>query len=754
MDGDGSFAVVLRAARHGAGLTLEELAEASGVSVRALSDMERGRALGPQRRTVVSIADALTLAGAARDQFVALARAGRARPAYLAAAPGLCELPGSIGDFTGRHAELAWIFELVDQRAEAAGRTGVAVISGGAGLGKTTLAVRAAHRLRDRFPGGVHFVEALGMSGHPIDSGEILARVLRALGARGPQIPEVLAERAGRYRQLLRERRVLVVIDDAASEAQVRPLVPGDGDSQLLVTSRRMLAGLSGVQRLHLGPMPALDAHDLLDRIVAERVGATAAEDLGDLVDLLGGLPLALRIAGNRLVSRPQWGVADLLRRLSIAERRLDQLSAGDLKVAAAFEMSYGQLPDSARALFRRMAVVPGSDFSAELARVIAAVPLPVAEDELDELVDLSLLETADGGRYRLHDLVRLYANRCLQHEEHPDDVTAVQRRMVDWLLTTLADAGTWFGPNPPDAADSAFETAEDAEAWIRTEADHWYPALTAAAGGGDHQAVVDTVSTLGWVLDRWAHWPHWPALYMRAHDSAAALGAPDRQAEFLTALAWTYTQPGRDFQPALAYGERALALARGVGDLGREGRAWLVVARAQSMLGDLHAARDAVQAAADRFEQIGNADDYCQALIGHGAITMALGELDESVSSFRQALAMADNPAASGMTASNAEATLPFVLGHLARALGRAGRPGEGVPLAERGVATSAQMRNADAEAAILLILAEELYDDTQTTKARTSLLRAANIYESIGQHDEAARRREQAAARTPAGS
>ena len=162
-----------------------------------------------------------------------------------------------------------------------------------------------------------------------------------------------------------------MIVDDAASESQVRPMLPGGGRSQLLVTSRRLLAGLEGVQRLHLDPMPAVDASDLLRRILAERADVPHDSDLQGLVDLLGGLPLAVRIVGNRLVSRPIWSAADLIARLSVAERRLDQLSAGDLKVAAAFEMSYEQLPDATRQLFRRAALVPGPDFSAALAAVL-----------------------------------------------------------------------------------------------------------------------------------------------------------------------------------------------------------------------------------------------------------------------------------------------------------------------------------------------------------------------------------------------
>jgi hypothetical protein len=409
--------------------------------------MERGRALGPQRQTVALIADALKLEGGRRDELVALAKAGRTRSAYLAAAPGLSELPGSIGDFTGRAAELAWISRLVDALDESGDRSGAAVISGGAGLGKTTLVVRAAYHLRERFPDGVHFVEALGMSQRPVGSEEILARVLRALGVRDQQIPRDGAERAGRYRQLLRERRVLVIVDDAASEAQVRPLVPGGGHSQLLVTSRRMLAGLEGVRRLHLAPMPEIDAYDLLGRILAERADAPRDDDVRELVDLLGGLPLALRIVGNRLLSRPTWSVADLVARLSTEERRLDQLSAGDLKVAAAFTMSYEQLPDLTRRVFRRAALAPGADFSASLAAVVGEVTVPDAEDHLDDLVELGLVETAHEGRYRFHDLVRLYAHQRLEHDDETDTVTASRHRMVTWLLRTLTAAGQWFQP-------------------------------------------------------------------------------------------------------------------------------------------------------------------------------------------------------------------------------------------------------------------------------------------------------------------
>ncbi|GIG55647.1 hypothetical protein Lfu02_00190 [Longispora fulva] len=747
MGEESSFAVALRMLRRAAGLTLEELAEGSGVSVRALSDMERGRALGPQRRTVALIADTLKLEGVGRDELFALAKAGRTRQAYLAAAPGLAELPGSIADFTGRAAELAWLTRLADTLQELGDRSGAAVVSGGAGLGKTTLVVRAAHRLRDHFPGGVLFVDALGMSRRPVGSDELLARLLRALGVRDQQIPRDGAERAGRYRQLLRERRVLVVIDDAASEAQVRPVLPGDGHSLLLVTSWRLLAGLEGVRRLQLAPMPAVDASDLLSRILTERLDVPHTDDVRGLVELLGGLPLALRIVGNRLISRPGWSAADLAARLSIAERRLQQLSAGDLTVAAAFGMSYEQLPASTRLVFRRAALVPGADFSSALAGVVADVSVPVVEDELDDLVDLGLMDTAPGGRYRFHDLVRLYAHQRLEQEDAADAVAAVRRRMVTWLLTTVTAAGRVFGPGAGEAGDAGFDGVADAEAWIRVEAEHWFPALGDAAVAGDHHDVVRAASALHWFSDRWNYWSRWPDVFTLALDSAVALGDAARQAEFLNHLAWAHTQPWRDCRQGLGYAQRALVLAREAGDVRQEAWAWQFTAVARINLGEWQAASDAVRAAADRFEQAGDIDAFCQSLLGRGALALKLRDVTGALADFQRALQLVEDPA-SGMTPSIAAATLPEVLGQTALTLRRLGRAGEGVPLLLRATDLFGELRIALSRAKWLRILGRDFYGADHPVKARESLLAAAEIYDSIGQPDEAAGCRETATA------
>jgi len=434
---------VLRGHRHAARLTLEQLAQLSGVSARTLSDMERGRSKGPQHRTVTALADALALAGDARQQFVELARDGRLRD-YWTRPAGLCELPRLVDDFTGRAAELAWISELA-RAGSSPGAGVVGLITGSGGMGKTTLAVRAAHQLRPSFPGGVFFLDLFGMSPAPMAAGDALRSLLRALGAADKQVPGDLQGRASLYRSLLQDRQALVVLDNAGSEDQVRPLLPGAGTVRALITARRPLAGLEGVRRLVLSPLALPEVRELLTGILGDRAAADGDPALTRLAELCEGMPLALRIIGNRLVSRPGWDAAELAVRLADEERRLDEFKAGDLKIATAFAMSYEQLTDSARRMFRRLAVVPGREFDAALAAVAGGMSAGEAWDALDELVDLGLLFDGAAGRYRFHDLIRLFARKRLD-EEPLAEREALTERMTSWLARMEVAAAL----NPP----------------------------------------------------------------------------------------------------------------------------------------------------------------------------------------------------------------------------------------------------------------------------------------------------------------
>jgi transcriptional regulator with XRE-family HTH domain len=432
MAGHLGFGEVLRGYRRAARLTLEQLADVSGVSARTLSDLERGRSKGPQHRTVTALADALLLAGDDRKQLIELARDGRLRDHWTRPA-GVCELPRLVDDFTGRAAELDWISELAHAgSAQGAGVVGLITSSGG--MGKTTLAVRAAHELRPSFPGGVFFLDLLGMSPRPMAADDALLLLLRALGAADEQVPGDIQGRASLHRSLLRDRRALIVLDNAGSEEQVRPLLPGESASRTLITSERLLAGLEDVRRLALVPLALPEARELLTGILGERGACDEESALTRLAQLSEGLPLALRIIGNRLVSRPGWDAAELAARLADEEHRLDQFKAGDLTVASAFAMSYEQLADSARRMFRRLAAVPGRDFDAALAAVAGGMPAAAAWDALDELADLCLLQDSAAGRYRFHDLVRFFARARLEEEESAAERAALTERVTSWL--------------------------------------------------------------------------------------------------------------------------------------------------------------------------------------------------------------------------------------------------------------------------------------------------------------------------------
>lgn len=549
MTGHLGFGEVLRGHRHAARLTLEQLAQVSGVSARTLSDMERGRSKGPQHRTVTALADALVLEGDTREQLIELARDGRLRD-YWTRPAGACELPRLVDDFTGRPTELAWISELAyAESSRGAGVVGLITSSGG--MGKTTLAVRAAHMLRPSFPDGVFFLDLFGMSPQPMAAGDALRLLLRALGVADKQVPGDVQGRASLYRSLLRDRRVLVVLDNAGSEEQVRPLLPGGGTGRVLITARRLLAGLEGVRRLVLKPLELPEATELLTGILGDRAASDGEPALTRLAQLCEGLPLALRIAGNRLVSRPGWDAAELAARLADEERRLDQFTAGDLKVASAFGMSYEQLADSARRVFRRLAVVPGRDFDAALAAVAGGMSARDAWDALDELVDLGLLQDSAAGRYRFHDLVRRFARERLD-EESLAEREALTGRMTSWLLRMATMAGRWFEPGfgrpaRPDPDLAVMSSAADAELWLRVDVDNWLGALRSAAVSGQHRMVLDCAESMHWFSNRWPHASHWHEVFTLGAEAAAALGDLAQQAAQLNYLAWVRSVPPLD---------------------------------------------------------------------------------------------------------------------------------------------------------------------------------------------------------------
>lgn len=408
------FGPALRRRRAGAGLTQEELARRTGISARAIGDMERGRVARPQARTLRALAAALATDEAELRNL--LPRSGNEPSRAGAGWGGLCEPPPEIADFTGREQETEALLTALDGHRSARSAPVVAV-TGAPGVGKSTFLVHSGHRLAGRFPDGCFFL-SMRRDGRRSPE-QALGTVLRALGVAADRLPAGADARSSLYRSLLRDRKVLLLLDDVVDEAQARPLLPSNPDCLVLLAGARGLAGLESVVRIPLDVLaPAHSVRLLAGIIGTERVRREPSASLA-LADLCGHLPLALRIAGNRLAGRPRWRVADLLGLLADGRRRLAALTAGDLGVRAAFEAPYRECGELARAVFRRLALAEGPEITVRRAAVLAEIDGDSAERGLEELVDAGLLESAAGtGRYVLRELLRLFAEERLGAEE------------------------------------------------------------------------------------------------------------------------------------------------------------------------------------------------------------------------------------------------------------------------------------------------------------------------------------------------
>ncbi|MDI1464108.1 BTAD domain-containing putative transcriptional regulator [Catellatospora sp. KI3] len=357
------------------------------------------------------------------------------------------QLPVAPADFTGRADQTDALIAALTPAPGAA----VHVIAGRGGSGKSALAVHVAHQVKASFPDGQLYAELRGMGDAPAEPGEVLGRMLKALGVEFTAMPAAAAERAELYRSLLAGRRLLVVLDDAADEQQVRPLLPGDPGCAVLVTGRNRLGGLSGARRIDLDVLGPQDALDLLGRIVgADRAAAEPAAAQA-IVELCGHLPLAICIAGARLATRQRWPLRLLADRLADEQRRLDELTIADLQVRAGFELSYRGLDEPARRALRRLGYLGVPEFSSWIPAWLTDTAETAAEDVVEQLVDAHLVDFShvDGLgrlRYRLHELVRLYARERAEAEESAGSLSAaVSRVLSGWL--TLADQVTADAP-------------------------------------------------------------------------------------------------------------------------------------------------------------------------------------------------------------------------------------------------------------------------------------------------------------------
>ncbi|GAA3072122.1 BTAD domain-containing putative transcriptional regulator [Streptosporangium carneum] len=494
------------------------------------------------------------------------------------------QLRPDIPGFAGRRAELASLDRLFDD-TESATRTGPWIVSlqGTAGSGKTALAVHWARRISERFPDGQLYLDLHGYGPEPpVDPAKALETLLRALGTPPDRIPAGLEERSALFRTLLTDKRILLLLDNAGSSEQIRPLIPGS-DGMVVVTSRNQLRGLVveyGAQRVVLDQMPPQEASELLAKVLgADRV-ASAPDAVAEIVERCARLPLALRIFAERAARFPGVPLGKLVADLRDERTRLTALDAGDgdhTDLRAVFSWTYGALdPDAAR-LFRLLGLHPGPEVSTGAAAALMGEEAADVTRLLDRLTADHLLRSRFPGRYDFHDLLRSYAAERAREGEDQD---AALGRVLDWYLHTARNAaehlppargGLATGPAPEDLDLPRFDRPEDAVGWYEEELANLMAAAHHAAARGWHEPAWRIPRMLGAFLDFHVPGEAWVDLYRVAVEATRAAGELFEEGYALNHLAWVNTGLGR-LGEAVAHYDEALAVARHVGNRHLEG--------------------------------------------------------------------------------------------------------------------------------------------------------------------------------------
>ena len=560
------------------------------------------------------------------------------------------QLPADIGDFTGRETHVGQLSTLLltGNAARSPGAVRVVVVNGAAGLGKTTLAVHAAHQVSAQFPDGQLYVDLQGVSSQAAPPGEVLARFLRDLGVEGDKIPARDDERAALYRTTLAGRRVLILLDNAKDAAQVRPLLPGSSSCAVLVTTRNRTADLASTRFVDLNVLEDTEALALFSRIVGEERAAAEPDATAEILVACAGLPLAIRICAARLGARRNWQIATLAARLRNEQRRLDELKIGDLEVRSSFQVSYDSLPKPRRGLdparvFRLLALWQGTSIAPSAAAALLGASEDDTADALESLVDANLLESPAPDWYRFHDLLRVYATERAQAEEsEADHVTAVER-LMHWYLST-ADAAAqlvaplrYRVPLPEDhhfASPLALASPADALAWYDRERGNVLSASRQAAAMGRHDLAWRLPTALFPLFNRRDNWADCIAAHRIAVDSA-------RVAEHRLGEGWALQNLGqalarvRDGE-ALQHMEQALIARRELEDHAGEAQTVLSLADAYHKLQGPQAAREHLLQNIDLVRDYPSL--YGIALNNLGEFAQELGRLAEAADYFEQA--------------------------------------------------------------------------------------------------------------------
>ena len=751
----------LRALKDQHGLSLAQLSAATHYSRASWERWLNGkRLITIEALTAVATrfgADQVLLTNLLRQSELAAKQTGDQAAAEPTAEPiAVAQLPASTSDFTGRRTQIENLCAVLLPGVGDPGTASIVAVTGGGGLGKTTLAVHVAHLIAERFPDGQLYVDLLGVGESALTPESVLGQWLRALGEDPSALPAELEERAARYRSLLSTRRVLVVLDNARDVEQIRPLLPATNTCAALITSRNRLAELPGGYKLGLASLPDDEATVLLAQLVGVDRLAAEPEATAELLRACDGMPLALRIAGARLGARANWTVSTLARRLSDRRRRLDELAVGDLAARASFDVSYAVLAksgsDDQLALgraFRLLGLASGPDISLPAAAALLGLSEERAEFLLEALVDTHLLDSPEPDRYRMHDLVRLYAAERAAAEESESSRTEAVGRLIGWYLATAAGAHLLLHPQsrpvPVDGivlpgAPLGFPGHGEAMDWCERERANLVAAVLQAADSGfDEYCWKLAAAMLGFFNAR-RYLADWTETHL------AALGAAQRS-EDLVGEAWMQNNLGfvyfywHETEPrALECFERSLELRVRLGDRLGEAIALNNVGSAHHRLGETAQAVVKLEQAMRIREELGDEIGVALACFNIGFIHRGLREYAQAERFLHRTVKITED-----LGSMQLHTKAQCVLGECYVDMGETGTARKHL---FRSLELSRELRDVELEASALRCLAYAESVDGDGASALSLWQQALDLYESMESPEAEAVRAEMAEA------
>jgi tetratricopeptide (TPR) repeat protein len=695
---------------------------------------------------VAAIVQALGVPEAQAARWRAACVAAHATRRAVGTAGVFRQLPAELATFTGRREELAELAALVELAggAEAPHTVVVSAIEGMAGVGKTQLAIRAAHELvrAGRFADVQLYVNLRGFDADaaPADPADVLDSFLRQLEVPARDIPAGRDERAAMFRDRIAGRDALLVLDNAADEAQVADLIPADPRCLVLITSRRNLAGLDGARLFRLDVFPLRDALELLARILGRPRLDAEPEAAQEVVRLCGLLPLAVSLAAARLRSRPSWSLERLAAYLR--DSGLDAVRAGGRELRPVFDLSYRDLPPATARAFRLLSLHPGRGFTGGAVAALTGTPEGAARGALEALVDENLVEQRTADRYELHDLLHAYALERAEADESAAEREEALARLVSWYLHTAESVSAAvekrrlleaLPPRPGEPSPPAFDSALEAMAWYDAERENLSAVLALAADAGWHELALRLPVTLLGCYQLRTDWPHWRAAYETGLASARAIG--DRAAEnrLLNGLGLVLYDV-REYTEAIGVYQEALALAEDLDNQPQVASILGNIAGCHSRLGDYTTSEEMHRRGLALFRELGNQQQVASSLTNLGNMLHEAKRLEESRTAQTQALAAARE-------AGNRryEAIIAFNRAEVGMDLDR---PAEAEQDYRLALTAAREAGDRPVEAEALRSLARPLKALARVAEARETLREALAVFEALGSPEAEATR------------